>query len=233
MFNKSFAAAVASAVVAFAALPAVANPTALTMYYDPETGNVKLQNTTSGTLQIQDVQLTTLGNGTVGDPSGRPGNIGWLSGTSVAVPTAATLPTAAFTTSNTNAIGLNGIYSEIFAGNVGTPILTLDPYASWTEANPIGPAGSFWDFGNITVLGMTQGDLNTRFLTNPEVTPPDFDAAAFGQFLVSYRAGTSGAFTSGLGNVSVVTAVPEPSTYALALAGLAGCGLAMRRRKKA
>lgn len=226
MFSKSFAAAVASAIVAFAALQAAANPTALTMYYDPETGNVKLQNTTSGTLQILDVQLTSLGNGTVGDPSGRPDNIGWLSGT------AATLPTAAFATSNTSEFGLNGIFSEIFAGNVSTPMLTLNPYASWTEGNPIGPAGSFWDFGNISVLGMTQSDLDTRFLTNPEVTPPDFDTSAFGQFLVTYRSGTSGAYSSGLGNVSVVTAVPEPSTYALALAGMAGCGLAMRRRRK-
>ena len=48
----------ASAVVA-----GVVTPTPiLNAYYDPATGNIKLQNTTSGSQSFQSIDLLTLGN---------------------------------------------------------------------------------------------------------------------------------------------------------------------------
>ena len=218
-FFRSFALMVA-AVISMAAA-AVADVTSVQMYYDPATGNIKLQNTTSGTLQIQSFDILTLGNGTQGTATS--GSTGYLS------QAAAALPAAALSISNTSASGVNGLYSQAYAANFGTALFTLQPYGGWSAEAPIGPAGSFFDLGNIAALGMTQSDLDVRFLTDFESTPPDFDTSAYGQFLYTFRVGSSGDFSGNtLGNA---VAVPEPST--VALLGVAACvgGLALRRRK--
>ncbi len=122
-------------------------------------------------------------------------------------------------------------YSGVSAGNVATPFLTLAPYPSWSPLSPIGPVGSYWDLGNIAVLGMTQSDLNTRFLTDPESTPLNYGTSLYGKFVFSYQT-SPGAFSVTTGDV---VAIPEPSTLAIAAAeaGVGGVGLIGRRRKKA
>lgn len=221
-FSASFALA---AVLSMASAALAEN--VLNLYYDPANGNIKLQNITSSTQAFLSFDVLTLGNGTVGALSGQPGNVGFLSTGS------ATLPPGAFNTSNFNPNGINGLYSQTGAINVGTtPVMTLTPYSGWSAGSPIGPAGSYWDLGNIAVLGMTQSDLNTRFVTDPESTPPSFDTSLPGKFLYSYQTGAT-TFTASVGDV--VAVVPEPSTLAIlaAAAGFGGFGAASRRRKKA
>lgn len=226
MSLKKFATAILTvAIVAAAALQASAE-SMLTLYYDPANGNLKLQNTTSSTQSFLSYDIITLGNGTLGDPSGQPGNVGFLTGT-------ATPPTVAFPVSNTSINGYNGIYSQLAGANVGSSIFTLQPYAGWSTSNPIGPAGTYWDLGNVALPGMTQADLNTRFLTDPEATPPNFDATSLGNFLFAYQTGPTTFSTTQLGDIKALVApVPEPSTYALAFAGLACSGFRFWKRRK-
>lgn len=228
MTLRTFAAAVLSLVmVASAALQASAAPV-LNVYYTGSTGNIKVQNTTAAAVPVQSINIITLGNGTQGVTSGLLGNIGYLN----AAP--ATMPTGAFLTSNTNAAGLNGIYSQVYAANVGSAMFTLNAYAGWSESEPIGPTGSFWDLGNIAPTGLTQTDLNNFFLTDFEITPPTFETSEYGKFLFTYEQ-TPGNFSADtIGDVKLVPqAVPEPSTYAMLITAVACGGWMVRRRKSA
>lgn len=219
---------VSLAFVALVAMQAFAAPVSiLTVVYTGSTGNIKLQNTTSGSLGVQSFNIITLGNGTVGDPSGLPGNIGYLNGA------AANLPSASFVTSNTSAFGLNGVSSQVFASNIGSRMFTLNAYPGWSEQDPIGPAGSYWDLGNIAPTGMTQADLDVRFLTDPELTPPNFDSQVYGKFLFTYETSPGTYSSSTVGNV--VQPVPEPATSTMStigIVGLAAAGWTWRRRRR-
>ena len=212
----------ASAVVA-----GVVTPTPiLNAYYDPATGNIKLQNTTSGSQSFQSIDLLTLGNGSIGSVSGQPSNVGFLTGSF-------SLPSAAFVTPPTNPNGLNGLYSQAAATNVGSACFSLTGYPGWSETpgNQIGPVGSYWDLGNIAATGMSQSDLNTRFLTDPELDQSG--SSTSGNFLFSYATGGTPAFSVTV-NGGVI-AVPEPSTIALAAvaATIGGVGAVSKRRKNA
>jgi hypothetical protein len=226
MKTTKFLAAVLALAAGLSMTSAVIAAPILNLYYDPANGNLKLQNTTSSTQSFQSIDVITLGNGTLGALSGQPGNQGFLStGT-------ATLPPSSFPVSNTNPNGYNGLYSQATAINVGSAVMTLSPYSGWSDASPIGPVGSYWDLGNIAITGMTQADLNARFLTDPEGTPPNFDTTSYGQFLFSYQTGPTTFSVTTPGNV---VAVPEPSTIALAAvaAAIGGVGAVSKRRKKA
>lgn len=228
MNRRTFAAAALSLVmVASAALHASAAPV-LNVYYTGSTGNIKVQNTTSSSVPVQSINLITLGNATQGAASGLPGNIGYLN------VTAATMPAGSFLTSNTSAFGLNGIYSQVYAANVGSAMFTLTGNPGWTEAEPIGPVGSYWDLGNIAPTGLTQSDINNFFLTDYELTPPDYDVSAYGKFLFTYESSPGNFSADTIGDVKLVPqAVPEPSTYAMLLSALACGGWMVRRRKSA
>lgn len=227
MTFRSLATAILSLVIVASTTLQASAASVLALYYDPDTGNVKLQNTTSGSLSVQSFNVITLGNGTLGDPSGRPSNIGWLSGA------AASLPTASFSLSNTSVAGYNGINSQAYAENVGSAMFTLSPYAGWSEASPIGPAGTFWDLGNIAATGMTQAELDVRFLTDPELTPPNFDATDYGNFLFTYQTSPGNFSSSTLGDIkSLAQPVPEPSTYAMLISAVACGGWTLRRKRK-
>lgn len=192
---------------------AVAEPL-VNLYYEPITGNLTLQNTSPGPVSLSLYQILTLGDGTEG-PASSSGQ-GYLSGTSARVPQ----PPPSFVTSNTDSGGVNGLSSEIFVNNGGAAFLTLAPHASWSVANPIGPAGSYFDLGNVAATGMTQADLNERFITVADLSPEGVSLG--GSFLFDYD-GTS---ATSLSPGSVVALVPEPSMLML-LGSAAGFG-AMR-----
>jgi len=211
----------ASAVVA-----GVLTPTPiLNAYYDPATGNIKLQNTTSGTQSFQSFDVLTIGNGSYGPVSGLPSNVGYLSTGTANLP-----PATQQGTQPTNPFGLNGLYSETASYGTGVAVMSLDPYSGWSPATPIGPAGSYWDLGNIAITGMSQADLDARFVSPSDLTPSGLNE--FGTFLFSYQTGPTTFSTTILGGV---IAVPEPSTIALAgvAATIGGLGAVSSRRKKA
>jgi len=199
----------------------------LNLYYDSVTGNLKLQNITSGSVSIGAFDIITLGNGTVGPVSGEPGNVGFMSTGS------ATTPTFSFPVSNQSPFGINGLYSQVGGANLltssplGGVAFTLAAYAGWSPSSPIGPVGSYWDLGNIAVTGMTQPQLTARFITDPDSIGDLFQ----GKFSFAYFDGTAWK-TNEVSDVLV--AVPEPSTALLGLAAAAcsGVGLAVRRRKR-
>ena len=200
----------------------------LTAVYDPATGNLKLQNTTSLPLQISTFNVLTIGNGAVGPAS--PNNLGYLNGATVN--SSAGNPGSGISfaggyslrTSNIQSSGSNGQYSQIAAALFPDeldplPLFTLSPYSGWSTSSPIGPAGSFWELGNVASTGMSQTDLNSRFVT---------DTLQFGKFAYGTLNGTGISATSG----NVITAVPEPATLALAGAGLGGLGVWRLRKRR-
>lgn len=207
--------------------------TSLTAYYDPATGNFKLQNTTSSPLQISSFNLLTLGNGAVG--AATPNNLGYLNGATVNSSAGnpgsgisfSPIP-ASFRTSNIQTSGSNGQYSQIaavlFPDELDpAPLFTLNAYPGWSSGSPIGPAGSYWEIGNVAQTAMTQGNLDAWFVA--EGTP-----LQFGKFSYGTLAGTG--IAPAVGNVVSVAVVPEPSTIALAAAGLAGlAGWRLRKRQ--
>ena len=230
--KKSFIAGLlALALVVTSALEAAAQLSSLVLLYNDTTGNLSLVNTTNATLGIQGFTVLTTGTGYGGTPlSGRPSNEGWLfTGTN-------TLPTAQFRARNNVTLeNLNGRWSTTGAANVGSNVLTLNPNPSWNPASPAqGPAGSFWSLGNIAPTGWTQTNVDALFFSDPGVV----GSATFGRFIFQPQIGEDpdtgdpiyGPQT--LGNVLAPTPVPEPSTYALAMAGLACGGYIVRRRRK-
>ena len=185
------------------------------LYYNATTGNLTLQNTTASTVNLLSYQVLTLGDGVLGPAA--PGGQGYLTGAAALFPT----PNPSFMTSNTSAAGVNGIYSEIYAGNLGSTALSLAAYPGWSAANPLGPAGSFFSLGNVAAVGMSQSDLAGRFITDPEFSPGGVQGA--GQFLFFYETSPGNYSTGTLGDV--VAVVPEPSVLVLAAAAL-GMGVA-------
>lgn len=215
--KASVAAALAVLVMASASEATVVN-----VYYDPLTGNLKLQNTTAAAVSLRSYDILTLGDGTLGatTPSGR----GYLTGSAAAVPS----PAPSFVVSNTEA-GLNGLSSQVFAGNVGTTtIITLAAHPAWSSSNPIGPVGSYFDVGNVATPGMSQTELNSRFITSPDLTPGG--VVATGSFLYDYEV-SAGQFSNTITG-PVVGVVPEPAGIVLVLAGLGGVALRRRWRRK-
>ena len=204
----------------------VSGTTMLNLYYDPATGNIKLQNTTSGTQGFQSFDVLTIGNGSYGPASGLPSNVGYLSTGTANLPVGTPNPTQP-----TNPNGLNGLYSEAAAYATGAAVMTLNPFAGWSPATPIGPVGSYWDLGNIAITGMSQADLDLRFLSPSDLTPSGLNE--FGTFLFSYQTGPTTFSVTIPGGVLAV--VPEPSTIALAAvaATIGGVGAVSKRRKNA
>lgn len=203
----------------------VSGTTMLNVYYDPATGNIKLQNTTSGTQSFQSFDVLTIGNGSYGPVSGLPSDVGFLSTGTANLP-----PATQQATQPTNPNGLNGLYSEAASYATGVAVMSLNPYPGWSPAAPIGPVGSYWDLGNIAITGMSQADLDARFLSPSDLTPSGLNE--FGTFLFSYQTGPT---TFSVTIPGGVIAVPEPSTIALAAvaATIGGVGAVSKRRKNA
>lgn len=204
----------------------VSGTTMLNMYYDPATGNIKLQNTTSGTQSFQSFDVLTIGNGSYGPVSGLPSDVGFLSTGTASLP-----PATQQATQPTNPNGLNGLYSEAASYATGVAVMSLNPFPGWSPATPIGPVGSYWDLGNIAITGMSQADLDARFLSPSDLTPSGLNE--FGTFLFSYQTGPTTFSVTIPGGVLAV--VPEPSTIALAAvaATIGGVGAVSKRRKNA
>jgi len=225
---KSFAAAVAVALAVVSIFVGTASASSVVVLYNPMTGNMSLQNTTSGTLGLSAFDIITLGNGSLGPVSGRPSNIGWLSGD------AATLPDVTpFVTSNTSAAGYNGIYSQAAASIFQDTMFTLTAFSgTFDPSNPVrGPVGSFYDLGNISVTRVdstqaaSQTWLRSILRTDPDVTPGGVTVT--GSFLYNTNP-QGGAFAVG----QAFSLVPEPGTVALGGVALVLGAVSLRSRAR-
>lgn len=87
--------------------------------------------------------------------------------------------------------------------------------------------GLLWSAGNVSSFLVGQ-DTNTAW--TPVVS--QFKATSSSTTLKFEAAGLSDSYGTSLDNISVTSAVPEPSSYALMLAGLGAMGLVARRRAK-
>lgn len=212
--------ALACAIAIGMAVQAIAAPI-VNVYYNATTGNLTLQNTTASAVNLLSYQVLTIGSGDYGPAA--PGGQGYLTGTAAFFPT----PNPSFMTSNTSAAGVNGLFSEIYAGNLDSTTLALAAYPGWSVSSPLGPAGSFFSLGNVAAVGMTQADLNNRFITVPDFSPGGIEGA--GQFLFMYETSPGNYSTGTLGDV--VALVPEPGSLALAGIGAATLAWLFGRRR--
>ena len=142
--------------------------------------------------------------------------------------------------------------------DINPPSSGTDPYATWNFGFYIGGQNA-WDYthellydfnpavgnsgrGSIQLLpGEDSWNLGMNFLgttVTPSITAPTyalFDPSVAGLYSFSLvTRNSNGGIEAQAGmdvNVRGVSTVPEPSTYALMAAGLAGLGLVARRRK--
>ena len=133
-------------------------PTPITLVYSSANGNLLLRNTSGSPIAVASVWIVS--------------PVSSLSGV------AATVPVAAFTTLNTEPLGLYGPGSEIFFANIGSDVVTL-------------AAGGSWNLGNAAMAGMTVEQLFNAFATDAESDPEG--SSAGGQFLYSVSDGAGGA----------------------------------------
>jgi autotransporter-associated beta strand protein len=91
------------------------------------------------------------------------------------------VPVAAFTTLNTDPLGVQGVSSEIFFANVGSSVITL-------------AAGGSWNLGNAATAGMTVEQLFHAFTTDADSDPEG--SSANGRFLYSVSDDAGGAETA-------------------------------------
>jgi len=134
-----------------------------------------------------------------------------------------------------------------FSGNtnnqdVAGQILTDFGISGLTETDITGTNGNatsgsftFADMASPFVLALKAGDAFSLYLFAAHTTSIDFDTLGVGFFsegrhpVAHFGQGLSHAVLYGS---STVTAVPEPETYALLMAGLAFVGWASRRRQR-
>jgi hypothetical protein len=185
--------------------------------YTGATGNLSLLFTGTGAsgagpVSMQSLDIVTLGDTSSGHPampSGitgvTPGQGGLNSGAAV-VPS----PSPSFVTSNTSALGLNGVYSQVFFANVGTTWRTFD------LSNP--GVSNRLNLGNIAPQGWTYSVVSSIFMTDPDV----YGSYNYGKF----------AYSLADGNAVLGAVVPEPTSIATLGAG-ASIGLFAAARRKA
>lgn len=191
------------------------DPGDFVLQYRPADGNLTLLFTGTGAagvgpISLQELNIITLGNTDAGNPAMPSGIPNVTAGQGGLNGVRATLPTAAFQTFNTgsNSDGLNGIYSQIYNANVGSTWITF------TKTTP-GVTDTL-NLGNVAATGWSQSNINTIFMTDPDLYDGNRNLGHFGY--------TLGDGSTRIG--SVVAPVPEPGT--LALLGAGGLALAVR-----
>jgi hypothetical protein len=119
----------------------------------------------------------------------------------------------------------NSWISQSFATVAGQTYLLSFSYAQRPDNKGVASNGIAWSAGSVSQAVVGQ-DLSTAWTT----VNSSFVATGTSTTLSFSALGSSDSYGTSLDKISV-SAVPEPQTYALMLAGLAAVGLIARRRK--
>ncbi|HEY4083359.1 MAG TPA: PEP-CTERM sorting domain-containing protein [Burkholderiaceae bacterium] len=121
----------------------------------------------------------------------------------------------------------NSSMSQSFSTTVGQSYLLSFVYEQRANNKGADSDGMSWSAGNMSDVAFGQDTItdwtsvNASFVATDTTTTLTFKAL-----------GTSDSIGTSLDAVSVVSAVPEPASYQLALLGLVACAVALRRRPR-
>ena len=191
-------------------------------------GAVVYFNTTTGQLQFDpkgwdiNALIITYTTGTVNIGSTTPGPFVYASGADSTFPRFANpfhLPPTTFP----SRLGITiGPFSEL--ATTGDPGTIASTNGYWNQP---------WSFPLDTVVsGSIWSIVNSNFKTIGQNSQANADVLGYGPGASTFQYGISGVTGTQVGAV-IPVAVPEPSTYAMALVGLACGGYAMFRRRRA
>ena len=229
-----------SAVATGTALPI---RTSATSAFFGQPGAVAYFNTLTGQLQVDpkgynlNSVIITYTTGTVNISSATPGPFTYATGTTTSAWSPATGTPRTFPAIQT----LTGLPPTTFAARVGTTIGSpLSPALTNTgnvgNIASTGPTG-YWNLGWSFPLDLVaSGSVGSMALQNFKTIGQNSNANAnilgYGLGFATFQYGINGATGTQVGAV-IPVAVPEPSTCAMALAGLACGGSVVFRRRRA
>lgn len=121
----------------------------------------------------------------------------------------------------------NSSMSQSFSTTIGQTYLLSFFYEQRPDNLGAASDGMSWSAGNMSDVAFGQDTISSWTQVNSS-----FVATGLTTTLTFKALGTSDSMGTSLDAVSVVSAVPEPASYQLALLGLAACGVAARRRPR-
>jgi hypothetical protein len=205
-------------------------------------GAVVYFNTLTGQVQIdpKGLQLSTAiityGTGTTNISGTTPGPFVYPSGTT----TNAISPTTGIPKTFPAVTAVTGLPPTTFAARVGMTIgAPLGPSLATTgDVGNIASTTGFWDQPwafpiELVASGSTGVMTLSNFYTVGQTTNPNINKLGFGNGRATFQYSANGIVGNQVGAVIPVTAVPEPTTMALAAIGLGIAGTLNYRRRKA
>lgn len=202
------------------------------VYFNTQTGQIQID---PKGLQLSQV-IITYGTGTTNISGTTPGPFVYPSGTT----TNAISPTTGTPKTFPAVTAVTGLPPTTFAARVGMTIgAPLGPSLATTgDVGNIASTTGFWDQPwafpiELVASGSTGVMTLSNFYTVGQTTNPNINKLGFGNGRATFQYSANGIVGNQVGAVIPVTAVPEPTTMALAAIGLGIAGTLNYRRRKA